>query len=112
MDSYGRMRTSGVITDSQMITMTEWSALAQISAYMVESIIKLVVGATIVETHEKDEIGYDLVPDSQMLDRIYDDEALRFEKDTVVLTKRIQAQDPLEELNLRNGTIKTNFYKF
>ena len=41
---------------------------------------------------------------------VYDDEPLGFEKDPSISTKRIQAQDPLEEIHLRDGSIKRPAY--
>lgn len=43
-------------------------------------------------------------------DCIYDDEPLGFEKDPLASTKRMQAQYPLEEIDLRDGTTKRSTY--
>lgn len=45
-----------------------------------------------------------------MLDCIYDNEPLGFEKDPLTLTKLMQTQDTLEEINLGNGSMKRPTY--
>jgi hypothetical protein len=44
------------------------------------------------------------------LDCIYDDEPLGFEADPMVTTTKMRAQDPLEEVDLGDGTIKRPTY--
>ena len=77
-----------------------------ITAYMAEN---KQIAALEVELQQKmvDETinKNDLVKD-QMLDCIYDDEPLGFKKDPMGSTKKIQAQDPLEEIDLGDGLIK------
>jgi len=51
----------------------------------------------------------DLV-DNQKLDCIYDDEPLGFEEDPLGCTTKIRAQDPLEEVDLGDGSIKRPTY--
>lgn len=41
---------------------------------------------------------------------IYDDEPLGFEKDPTISTMKMQAQDPLEEVDLRDGEVKRPLY--
>jgi len=48
--------------------------------------------------------------ENQRLDCIYDDETLGFEKDPMGPTQKMQAQDPLEEVDLGDGTIKRPTY--
>jgi len=48
--------------------------------------------------------------ESQMLDCIYDDEPLGFEKDPMGPTKKMRAQDLLEEVDLGDGTVKRPTY--
>jgi len=48
--------------------------------------------------------------ESQRLDSIYDDEPLDFEKDTMGSTDKMMAQDPLEEVDLGDGSIKRPTY--
>src|ERR1044072_3086790 len=50
------------------------------------------------------------IPATQRLDCIYDDEAFGFEKDPHISTKRMQAQDPLEEVDLGDGEVKRPTY--
>lgn len=47
---------------------------------------------------------------TQRLDCVYDDEPLGFKKDPVIVTKRMQAQNPLEEIELGDGTNKRPTY--
>src|ERR1044072_2754073 len=49
-------------------------------------------------------------PTTQRLDCIYDDEPFGFERDPQISTKRMQAQDPLEEVYLRDGEVKRPTY--
>src|SRR3954471_5030533 len=46
----------------------------------------------------------------ERLDGIYDDEPLGFEMDPLGSVKRMQAQDPLEEVDLGDGIIKRPTY--
>lgn len=46
----------------------------------------------------------------QRFDCIYDDEPLGFEKDPMSSSRKMLAQDPLEEVNLGNGEIKRLTY--
>lgn len=41
---------------------------------------------------------------------IYENEPLGFEKDTQETNKKIQAQDPLEEVDLGGGAVKRSTY--
>lgn len=65
------------------------------------------VEATNVETNQN---GQPTAPESHRLNCIYDDEPLGFEKDPITLTKRMQAQDPLEEIDLGDETTKMPTY--
>ncbi|WJX72773.1 hypothetical protein P8452_56616 [Trifolium repens] len=56
---------------------------------------------------EKDGIP---VPPIQKLDCIYDDEPLGFERDPLNETPKMQAQDPLEEIDIGNGSLKRPTY--
>ena len=51
----------------------------------------------------------DLV-DDQKLDFIYDDEPLGFEEDPLGSTTKMRAQDPLEEVDLGDGSVKRPTY--
>jgi len=48
--------------------------------------------------------------ENQRLDCIYDDEPLGFEKDPIGSAKRKKAQDPLEEVELGDGSVKRLTY--
>ncbi|WJX39864.1 hypothetical protein P8452_27372 [Trifolium repens] len=56
---------------------------------------------------EKD--GTNMSP-TQRLDCIYDDEPLGFERDPINETPKMQAQDPLEEIDIGNGSVKRPTY--
>jgi hypothetical protein len=49
-------------------------------------------------------------PQIQRLDCIYDDEPLGFERDPLNETPKMQAQDPLEEIDIGNGSLKRPTY--
>src|ERR1044072_7034820 len=118
--------------------MSEASALDKITAYMAENRINAALEAGLYHkmaleaiTVEKDESNQSMVlrshdserltndhptvkeegiPTSQRLDCIYDDEPLGFERDPSISTKRMQAQDPLEEVDIGDGEIKRPTY--
>lgn len=46
----------------------------------------------------------------QRLECIYDDEPLGFDKDPITSTTKMQPQDPLEEIDFGDGTIKRSTY--
>ncbi|WJX78504.1 hypothetical protein P8452_61720 [Trifolium repens] len=50
------------------------------------------------------------MPQVQRLDCIYDDEPLGFERDPLNETPKMQAQDPLEEIYIGNGSLKRPTY--
>lgn len=99
----------------QKIIMTKSGARAQILAYIVENRIKMTLEFGFQQRVDfeanhikknKMEVTKNPVPDSQRLDCIYDDVLLGFDRDHLVSNKRIQAQDPLEDVDLGNGIIK------
>ncbi|KAK2451183.1 hypothetical protein QL285_010254 [Trifolium repens] len=47
---------------------------------------------------------------NQRLDCIYDEEPLGFEKDPISSNQRMQAQDPLQEIDIGNGLVKRPTY--
>jgi hypothetical protein len=47
---------------------------------------------------------------NQRLDCIYDNEPLGFEKDQISSNQRMQAQDPLQEIDIGDGPIKRPTY--
>ncbi|KAK2370658.1 hypothetical protein QL285_083688 [Trifolium repens] len=56
-----------------------------------------------------EEDGTNMSP-TQRLDCIYDDEPLGFERDPINVTPKMQAQDPLEEIDIGNGSVKRPTY--
>ena len=62
----------------------------------------------VIETLLED-TTYDLI-DDQKLDCIYDDEPLGFEEDPMGSTVKMKAQDPLDEVDLGDGSVKTPTY--
>src|ERR1044072_2031466 len=122
----------------EKIPMSEASSLDKITAYMAENRINAALEAGLYHKMaleainvEKDESNQNMVfrpqdskfltnehptakeegiPTSQRLDCIYDDEPLGFERDPTISTKRMKAQDPLEEVDLGDGEIKRPAY--
>src|ERR1044072_7239915 len=118
--------------------MSEANALDKITTYMAENRInaaleaelnqKMAFEAIIVEkdkdnqdmvsrpndselrTNDHSRVKEEGIPTSKRLDCIYDDEPLGFERDPNISTKRMQAQDPLEEVDLGDGEIKNPTY--
>jgi len=52
----------------------------------------------------------EIMVDGQNIDCVFDDEPLGFEKDPSIMNKKIQAQDPLAEIDLGDGSIKRPAY--
>ncbi|KAK2436243.1 protein NYNRIN [Trifolium repens] len=50
------------------------------------------------------------MPQAQRLDCIYDEEPLEFERDPLNETPKMQAQDPLGEIDIGNGSVKRPTY--
>src|ERR1044072_5745739 len=122
----------------EKVPMSEANALDKITAYMAENRINAALEAELYQKMaleaifvEKDENNQDMVrqshdselltndhlnmkeegiPTSHRLDCIYDDEPLGFERDPNISAKRMQAQDPLEEVDLGDGEIKRPTY--
>src|ERR1044072_9937511 len=115
----------------EKVPMSEANALDRIMAYRAENRIitaleaeakqKLALEAIIFENNEinpnivnrpedaelhtyiLNKVEEEGIPVTQRLDCIYDDEPFGFEKDPQISTKRMQAQDPLEEIDLEIG---------
>lgn len=115
----GNMRQFMDTTDGldQTKMMSESSALARISAYVAENKLimtlevklyeMMVVEATEFEVNKEIiHSGQETTSKNHMLDCIYDDEPLGFEKYLLALTKRMQTQYPLEEMDLGDGATK------
>ncbi|KHN11426.1 hypothetical protein glysoja_015321, partial [Glycine soja] len=95
------------------INMTEATAWARITAYMAENRLNTAFEAEFqqnmadeakIEDHENKETK------DRRLDCIYDDEPLGFEKNPISEVPKMQAQDPLEEVDIGDGSIKRPTY--
>jgi hypothetical protein len=84
-------------------TMIEPSAWAKITAYIaerkLETALEAVLEQNVVDETTAENNG-NLLPNEQRLDCIYDDEPLGFEKDPVNSNPKMQAQDPLQEIDI------------
>lgn len=85
----------------------------KITAYVAENKLKSAKEAEInekatIEVVPEDFDG-DLIED-QKLDCIYDEEPLGFEEDPMGSINKMRAQDPLEEVDLGDGTVKRPTY--
>src|SRR3954469_15602668 len=95
---------------------TESEYLARITAYLAENKERtaleaeleknMAIEAMLVKNEDNPEVDHQV----EQLDGIYDDEPLGFEMDPTGSVKRMQAQDPLEEIDLGDGIIKRPTY--
>src|SRR3954467_7236280 len=96
---------------------TESEYLARITAYLAENNERAALEAELekemaieammmVKNKNNQETNHQV----ERLDGIYDDEHLGFEMDPSGSVKRMQAQDPLEEIDLGDGIIKRPTY--
>ncbi|CAJ2657252.1 unnamed protein product [Trifolium pratense] len=104
---------------SLMIESPEWD---RITAYAAENRIKMALEAINVQEEMAVEASGDLGDElaleasevndgkKQRLDCIYDDEPLGFEKDPHSSIQRMQAQDPLQEVDIGDGSVKRPTY--
>ena len=95
------------------IMMTESSAWARITAYMAETKLNTALEADVhqnMATEAKVESDGISMPQAQRLDCIYDEEPLGFERDPLNETPKMQAQDPLEEIDIGDGSAKRLTY--
>ena len=107
--------------------MTEFQALRKISAYIAETKLQAALEAEgqfmAVEANKdlyQESPGKDFDPEppdevqeerqDQRLDAIYDDEPLGFERDPLANNIKMLAQDPLEEIDLGEGTTRRPTY--
>src|SRR3954469_19590119 len=100
---------------SKMMT-TESEYLARITTYLAENKIKaaleaeleknMAFEAMIIKCENNQEVDHQI----ERFDGIYDDEPLGFEMDPSGSVKRMQAQDPLEEIDLGDGITKRPTY--
>ncbi len=96
-----------------MIEMVEPNFWDKITTYVAENKLYTtkeaeLIQREVVETLMED-TNDDLI-DDQKLDCIYDDEPLGFEEDPLGSTTKMRAQDPLEEVDLGDGSIKRPTY--
>ncbi|XP_039683800.1 uncharacterized protein [Medicago truncatula] len=93
--------------------MTEPNIWEKITAYLAENKLQTAKEGDDwqQEVMEKPiEESTDEVIEDQRLDCIYDDEPLGFEEDPMGSTTKMKAQDPLEEIDLGDGTVKRPTY--
>src|SRR4051812_41170683 len=100
---------------SRMMT-TESEYLARITAYLAENKEKtaleaeleknMAIEAMMVKSENNQEVDHRV----ERFDGIYDDEPLGFEMDPLGSVKRMQAHDPLEEIDLGDGVTKRPTY--
>ncbi|KAK2395777.1 hypothetical protein QL285_057482 [Trifolium repens] len=93
--------------------MTESNAWARITAYMAETKLNTALEADVQQNmvvEAKVEKDGNPAPQIQRLDCIYDDEPLGFERDPLNETPKMQAQDPLEEIDIGDGSLKRPTY--
>ncbi|CAJ2644769.1 unnamed protein product [Trifolium pratense] len=105
-----------------MSLMIESPAWDRITAYATENRIKMALEAINVQENMAVEANDDLRDklaleasevndgEKQKLDCIYDDEPLGFEKDPHSSIQRMQAQDPLQEVDIGDGSVKRPTY--
>jgi len=93
--------------------MTEPNIWDKITAYMAENKSNAAKEVEILQKDENEilvkERDDDFVED-QKLDCIYDDEPLGFEEDPMGSTTKMRAQDPLEEVDIGDGSVKRLTY--
>ncbi|CAJ2649107.1 unnamed protein product [Trifolium pratense] len=107
---------------TMMSLMIESPAWDRITAYAAENRIKMALEAINVQENMAVEANDDLRDElaleasevndgkKQRLDCIYDDEPLGFEKDPHSSIQRMQAQDPLQEVDIGDGSVKRPTY--
>ncbi|MCI14504.1 hypothetical protein A2U01_0035635, partial [Trifolium medium] len=100
--------------------MIEPSSWTKISAYIAGNKINTAVEAAnqnndmAIEANVADEMVFEtnttengeVLPRMQRLDCIYDDEPLGFEKDPSSSNQKMQSQDPLQEIDIGDGSVK------
>jgi hypothetical protein len=108
-----------------MFMMIESPTWDTISVYIAENKIKATLEAASLQTDMAVEANVELqnnmaltannsnngnMPEMQRLDCIYDEEPLGFEKDFLGSNYKMQAQDPLQEIDIGNGSLKRPTY--
>ena len=93
--------------------MTEPNVWDKITSYVAENGFNTAKEAKILQKEVIEILVEDTIEDlidDQKLDCIYDDEPLDFKEDPLGSTKKMRAQDPLEEVDLRDGSVKRPTY--
>jgi len=93
--------------------MSEPNIWDKITVYVAENRFNAAKEAKILQKEEIETLVEDMGDDffeDQKLDCIYDDEPLGFEEDPMGSTTKMIAQDPLEEVDLGDGTVKRPTY--
>ncbi|XP_039686971.1 uncharacterized protein [Medicago truncatula] len=83
------------------------------TAYLAENEFQTAKEAECLKQEEIEKLADGSIDDGvedQKLDCIYDDEPLGFEEDPMGSTTKMKAQDPLEEIDLGDGTVKRPTY--
>jgi hypothetical protein len=108
-----------------MFMMIESPTWDKISVYIAENKIKAALEAASLQTDMAVEANVELennmaltansstngnLPEMQRLDCIYDEEPLGFEKDFSGSNYKMQAQDPLQEIDIGDGSVKRPTY--
>jgi hypothetical protein len=100
-----------------MRTTAESESLARISAYLAENKRKSILQrkrlqnlACEAESLDDGRLDQTIASESRRLDCIYDNEPLGFEKNSLNESQKMQAQDPLEEIDLGDGITKRPTY--
>jgi hypothetical protein len=95
------------------LMMTEPDVWDKIMAYVAENSEKAALEAEIEQEKSikdaNDDFQFSSI-ESQRLNCIYDDEPLGFEKDPMGSAEKIKAQDPLEEVDICDGSVKIPTY--
>src|SRR4051812_49195567 len=96
---------------------TESEYLARITTYLAENNERAVLEAELEKEMAveammmvKNENNQEANHQVERIDGIYDDEPLGFEMDPSGTVKKMQAQDPLEEIDLGDGILKRPTY--
>lgn len=90
--------------------MSDSSTLARVLPMRLENKLKVGCRAITVETTKIVWTGQEITSESRKLNCIYDDYPLGFKNDPTNSTKRMKAQNPLEEIYLRYEMIKRTTY--
>lgn len=90
--------------------MDENNIIVALEAESQEMMVVKAIMFEVIQTKEICQNGQETTSESRMLNYIYDDEPLGFEKELLTSTKKMQAQDHLEEVDLGGGMTKRPTY--